>query len=56
MTENMLSCDLQVLGLPYHYQLSICRPYVDYKIELQEVLASKLLFVLFITFFMILVI
>ena len=49
MTENMLSCDLQVLGLPYHHQLSICRPYVDYKIELQEVLASKLLFVRFIT-------
>ena len=26
LTEVMLSGDLQALGLPYSYQLSVCRP------------------------------
>lgn len=46
LTEMMLASDLQMLGLPYHYQSSICRPYSDHKIELQEVLASQILLVL----------
>ncbi|OAO14046.1 hypothetical protein AV274_4224 [Blastocystis sp. ATCC 50177/Nand II] len=43
LTEVMLSGDLQVLGLPYSYQLSVCRPYSDHKLELQRVLSSKMI-------------
>ena len=53
LTEVMLSGDLQVLGLPYSYQLSVCRPYSDHKLELQRVLSSKMVMaVLFSSFHM----
>ncbi|KAK8829092.1 hypothetical protein WA556_005649, partial [Blastocystis sp. ATCC 50177/Nand II] len=45
LTEVMLSGDLQVLGLPYSYQLSVCRPYSDHKLELQRVLSSKMVMI-----------
>ena len=47
LTEVMLSGDLQALGLPYSYQLSVCRPYSDNTLELQKVLSDKLVLVRF---------
>ena len=41
LTEAMLSADLQKLGLPYPYQLSICRPYSENKVDLTRVLSSQ---------------
>lgn len=45
ITEVMLASDLQMLGLPYTYQLAIFRPYSEKKIDLVKVLSEDRLLV-----------
>ena len=46
ITEVMLASDLQMLGLPYTYQLAVFRPYSEHKIDLVKVLSEDRLLVL----------
>ena len=41
LSEVMLSSDLHQLGLPVPYQLAICRPFSNHKLDLMAALSSK---------------
>ena len=41
LSEVMLSSDLHQLGLPVPYQLAICRPFSNHKLDLMSALSSK---------------
>ena len=41
LSEVMLSSDLHQLGLPAPYQLAICRPFSNHKLDLMSALSSK---------------